>query len=97
MEPTAFRGDAGSVFSLAFAPDGQTLAVGSLDGVVKFWNVRARREVATLKAHDSIVCSLAFSPDGLTLATISVDLTMRLWRAPSFDETDGETSGRAAR
>jgi WD40 repeat protein len=56
--------------------------------VVKFWNIRARREVTTLKAHDSIVCSMAFSPDGGTLATISVDETMRLWRAPAFSETD---------
>jgi WD40 repeat protein len=87
-EPTVFRGDTGAVYALAFAPDGETLAVGSMDGAVKFWNIRARREVATLKAHDSVVCSLAFSPDGRTLATISVDQTMRLWRAPVFNETD---------
>jgi len=83
-----FRGDAGAVHSLAFSPDGHTLAVGSVDGVEKFWNVRALREVATLKAHGSVVKSLAFAPDGRTLATISVDETMRLWKAPSLAEID---------
>jgi WD40 repeat protein len=76
------------VRSLAFSPEGHTLAVGSVDGVVKFWNVRALREVTTLKAHGSVLMSLAFAPDGRTLATISVDETMRLWRAPGFVETD---------
>ena len=87
-EPLVFRGDAGGVASLAFTSDGGTLAVGSADGIVKFWNVRARREVGTIRAHGSIVSSVAFSPDGRTLATISVDETMRLWKAPGFAEID---------
>jgi WD40 repeat protein len=83
-----FRGDAGAVHSIAFSPEGHTLAVGSADGVVKFWNIRALREVATLKAHGTMVSSLAFAPDGRTLATVSADETMRLWRAPGFAEID---------
>jgi WD40 repeat protein len=73
---------------MAFSPDGETLAAGTSDGIVKFWNVRTRREVATLKAHDSVVGSVAFAPDGRTLATTSVDQTMRLWKAPALGETD---------
>ena len=86
--PAVLQGDSGEVFSLAFSPDGETLAVGGADGLVKFWNVRTAREVAALKAHESVVSSLVFSPDGRTLASISVDQTMRLWRAPALTDTD---------
>jgi WD40 repeat protein len=85
------RGGAGSVWCLTFTHDGKTLAVGSHNGVVKFWNVQARREVATLKAHSTILCGLAFSRDDQTLATICFDGTMRLWTAPGFDETDAKS------
>jgi WD40 repeat protein len=82
------RGDAGSIWSLAFTHDAKTLAAGTHDGKVKFWNVATRREVTTVKAHNTILTGLAFSPDDKTLATICVDGTMRLWTAPGFDETD---------
>jgi WD40 repeat protein len=91
------RGDAGSVWCLTFTHDGKTLAVGSHDGMVKFWNVSTRREITTLKAHKTILCGLAFSPDDKTLATICVDQTMRLWTAPGFKETDLMQSASAGR
>jgi eukaryotic-like serine/threonine-protein kinase len=90
------RGDAGVVFCLAFTHDGKTLAVGSMNGTVKFWNVSTRREVTTLKAHNTILCDLAFSPDDKTLATICQDQTMRLWTAPDFKETDVLQSASAS-
>jgi WD40 repeat protein/serine/threonine protein kinase len=82
------RGAAGSIWCLAFTHDGKTLAAGSHDGEVRFWNVPTRREVMTLKAHDTLLCSLAFSPDDRILATVCYDQTMRLWTTPSFLETD---------
>jgi len=90
------RGDAGSVWSLAFTHDGKTLAAGSHNGMVKFWNISTRREVTTLKAHNTILCGLAFSPDDKTLATICFDQTMRLWTAPGFEETDTLQSASAS-
>jgi WD40 repeat protein len=55
--------------------------------LVTFWNVARWREIATLRAHQTIVWDLAFSPDDRTLATISIDETLRLWPAPGFEET----------
>jgi WD40 repeat protein len=73
---------------LAFTRDGKTLAVGSHDGTVKFWNVPTLREITTLKAHATMLNGLAFSRDDNMLATICADYTMRVWTAPGFDETD---------
>jgi WD40 repeat protein len=31
--------NAGSLYSVAFAPDGQTLAIGAMNGIVKLWQI----------------------------------------------------------
>ena len=67
------------VESVAFVPDGKTLASGSDDKTVKLWDVGAGRELRTLSRHSDLVWSVAFAPDGKTLASGSEDGTIRLW------------------
>ena len=66
------------VKSVAFSPDGKTLAAASYDRTVKVWDVATARR-STLQGHTHAVYSVAFSPDGKTLASASGDKTVKLW------------------
>ena len=70
-----------SVRSVAFSPDGGTLASGSADGTVRLWDAITGAPLKTLAGHTDSVYSVAFSPDGRTLASGSDDDTVRLWDA----------------
>jgi len=71
------------IVSLAFSPDGQLLASGSLNGTVRLWDWRTGQLVRTLSGHSDIVTSLSFTPDGQTLASSSGDDTIRFWNVNS--------------
>ncbi|MFY9809075.1 MAG: hypothetical protein WAK86_17725, partial [Pseudonocardiaceae bacterium] len=76
-------GHTNSVFSVAFSPDGHTLASGNRDLSVRLWNVTDPAHPTTLgqplTGHTNEVLSVAFSPDGHTLASGSFDHTVWLW------------------
>ncbi|WP_261560339.1 TIR domain-containing protein, partial [Frankia tisae] len=67
------------VSSVAFAPDGTTLASGSDDQTIRLWDTTTGRQLHKLTGHTSTVSSVAFAPDGTTLASGSNDQTIRLW------------------
>jgi serine/threonine protein kinase len=70
---------AGAVLSIAFSPDGNTLATGGADHAVRLWNVVGRRLAGTLAGHEHPVSTTVFSPDGRTLATGGDDGTVIVW------------------
>jgi WD40 repeat protein len=73
----------GAVRSLAFSPDGKTLASASADFTAKLWDVATGQVRAHLQRHTGPLGAVAFSTDGKLLATAGGDLTVKLWEAAS--------------
>ena len=71
-----------SASSAAFAPDGQTLALGGPDRTTTVWNPTDPahpQRASKLAGHRAVVRAVAFSPDGARLLSGSDDTTVLLW------------------
>jgi WD40 repeat protein len=81
------------IFTLAFSPDGKTLAsaggfhsvLGGFgvhdpeENVIRLWDVATGKEKQTLKEHETTVRRIAFSPDGRYLTSTSDAKRLLLW------------------
>ncbi len=67
------------IWSVAYSPDGQYLAGGSLEGAVFLWQASDGQAIQLYQGHTALVYALAFSPDGKWLASGSEDKTICVW------------------
>lgn len=77
-DPDSLNNDAG-VTSVAISPNGHFVAAGSLDTVVRIWDVATGMLVERLRGHRDSVYSVAFTPDGKGLVSGSLDKTLKYW------------------
>jgi WD40 repeat protein len=73
----AFQGHRGPVYTVAFSPDGNRLALGG-DRTVKVWDA-ATGKSRPFPGHPGIVFGLAFSPDGRRLVTAGSEAAVMVW------------------
>jgi WD40 repeat protein len=81
----------GDAFTVAFSPNGATLATGTSNGITCLWDIATRKQAGTLAdpragttspqvfGGDAQVYSAAFSPGGTMLAAGGNDGTTYLW------------------
>ncbi|MXV74997.1 T9SS type A sorting domain-containing protein, partial [Candidatus Poribacteria bacterium] len=81
------EGHGDDVISIAFSPDGKTLASGAWDGIVKLWDVATKENIATFGGHITAILEgwfsgfhtpVSFSPDGTRLA-FGAGISIKLW------------------
>jgi WD40 repeat protein len=78
----ALRDEGGPAeFSVAFSPDGKTLASGGRNQMVRVWDVASGRLIRAQRGHEDLVRSVAFHPDGRTIISAGFDATIRFWDA----------------
>ncbi len=65
--------------SLAFSPKGDIVASGTVERLVKLWDIRSGECIGILEGHTYPVLCLSFSPDGKKLVSGSGDTTLIIW------------------
>ena len=89
----------------AFSPQGDTVATGSADGSLVFWDTatgkeRGRVSIAALGPAgyvSNMITAIAFAPDGKTLAATPQDQTVRLLDGATKKEKNGLRGQRPVR
>ncbi len=76
--------DEGRIESVAFSPDGKTLAAGNASGMIKYFDPATARPTASFRVQKRIeggIGALDFAPDGKTLATLDALVNVALLEA----------------
>jgi len=75
-------GHIGSVFSVAYSPNGRHIISGSFDSTIRIWDAETGTAIGDLLyGHTESVSSVPFSPNERYIVSGSDDITVRTWDA----------------
>jgi len=60
-------------------PDGLILATGTEANLIRIWDLKSQKNVATFQGHKGSILDLRFSENGYYLATTAADNLLKLW------------------
>ena len=69
-----------AVEAIAFSPDGQSLATGCRDAIVRVWDIESEKLLHEFQGHSASVMDVAFHPQGEKLASVAGDYQLTLGR-----------------
>lgn len=79
----------GNSYSMAYAPDGHSIATGNGDGSITLWDLASGTEIRHFSSAldaNTTVAALAYSPDGRLLLSGDVEGTVSLWEVATGHE-----------
>ena len=76
------RGHTAGVVGVAYSPDGNSIAVGNVDGEVRIYKTSDGSRLATLKENKGAVFALKFHPTKNQLGTGGYDGKVRIFEVP---------------
>jgi WD40 repeat protein len=72
-----------SIYALALAPDGKSLATGSADKMIRLWTVPELSPLGACEGHVGQVTGLAYDRKGGMLGSTSADKETKVWEVKS--------------
>jgi WD40 repeat protein len=83
VEPVAvLSANAGAVWSVAFNPVSDTVAMAVEDGAVRLWDMSEKSIKSTFNAHSGMIWAARYSKSGDLFATAGDDSLIKLWNLP---------------
>lgn len=74
-----YRHHAGTVYTVAWSPNGRSIATGSADKTVQVWDAKTGNQVSRYTGHTGSIWTLSWSPDSQHVVSGSNDKTVHIW------------------